>query len=127
MPRPKGLPKTGGRKAAVTNKEKRELTEYAQQFSIEAVDYFVKVLRSNSEDTKNRLYAADLLLNRSHGKPAQTIHLPAPDPSRMVYIEAIQIFRHLDAGQRSTLEEIATELIEGNAAPQAGETSGHTI
>ncbi len=64
-------PKTGGRKKGVPNKANRELKEIADDYSAEAIEVLADVMR-NSDSDKARASAANMLLDRAHGKPAQT-------------------------------------------------------
>lgn len=68
--RPKGLPKSGGRKKGVGNKAGRDLRAIAQEYTAEAVGVLVKAMRG---EMPFALTAANSLLDRGHGKPAQAL------------------------------------------------------
>lgn len=44
----------------------------AQEFGQEALDFIVEVMRDETEEKKNRMYAASEILDRGFGKPKQT-------------------------------------------------------
>lgn len=55
-----------------------EIKEYAQQFSKEAIDELVKLMRK-SKDPKTRKAAADSILDRGIGKPFQAVEVSGKD------------------------------------------------
>ena len=72
----KGSPpgvRLGGRKVGTPNKATRELRELAQPYAPEALEVLAKIMR-NGESEQARVAAANALLDRGHGKPAQSIH-----------------------------------------------------
>ena len=66
---PKGR-KTGGRQKGTPNKVKRDVAEYAQQFTEEAID----ALRAAMKNPRERVAAAIAILNRGYGSPSQTVN-----------------------------------------------------
>lgn len=76
MARPKGLPKTGGRAKGQTNKANADLKAYAAKFTKEAVDKAVEVMRT-SDNPAAVIAAANMVLDRGHGKPKQEMDLKA--------------------------------------------------
>lgn len=68
--RPKGYPKTGGRKKGTRNKRTVDLMAVAQAYTNEAVKVFAEIMRTSESDAA-RVAAADKLLDRGHGKAPQ--------------------------------------------------------
>jgi hypothetical protein len=64
--------KTGGRKAGVPNKATAEIKAIAQQYGPRAIEVIAEIMEK-SADPKARVSAANSLLDRGYGKPAQTI------------------------------------------------------
>jgi hypothetical protein len=63
--------KTGGRVRGVPNKATADVKAAARVYTAEAVDRLVFWMRSNSE--RASVSAANALLDRAHGKPAQAV------------------------------------------------------
>jgi hypothetical protein len=59
-PRPKGLPKTGGRQKGVANKRTREIADAAVREGLTPLEYMLAVLRDESvePDRRDRMAAA---------------------------------------------------------------------
>jgi hypothetical protein len=66
-----------GRKAGVKNKATRALKEIAREYSEEAIEILVSVMRDPETSPAVRVQAADKLLDRSHGRP--TINIEPPE------------------------------------------------
>ncbi|MCY1285671.1 hypothetical protein D9M69_491140 [compost metagenome] len=77
--RPKGLPKTGGRRKGTPNKATVDVKALAQQYSEEAVKSLVEIMRDGDAPHAARVAAAKDILDRGHGKATQPI---AGDPDR---------------------------------------------
>jgi hypothetical protein len=73
MPRPKGKPKTGGRKKGSANKVGANVRALAQRYTEEAIETLAKIMRDKSAPPQARAMAADRLLDRAHGKAPQAI------------------------------------------------------
>ena len=54
MPRPKGLPKTGGRQKGVANKRTREIADAAVKEGLTPLEYMLTVLRDRTVDPERR-------------------------------------------------------------------------
>jgi hypothetical protein len=67
--RPKGLPKSGGRKAGTPNKATAEIKTLAQQYGVRALQRVVALMVS--EDERVSLSACQEILSRAYGKPPQ--------------------------------------------------------
>lgn len=61
-----------GRKPGVPNKVKREIAEAAQEYSDKALEVLADVML-NSDNAGSRVAAANAILDRAHGKPAQAV------------------------------------------------------
>jgi hypothetical protein len=75
MGRKTGCRKTGGRKAGVRNKITREanmaLAELCQAYTLEMVEILVTISRDRKATPTARAAAAEAVLDRGNGKPAQ--------------------------------------------------------
>src|SRR4051812_45477147 len=85
MPRPKGLPKTGGRQKGAVDKIKREAILAAQ--GITPLDYMLEIVRNKQEDKTVRLDAAKAAAPYVHAR-LQTTTL-AGDPEKPLKVEAM--------------------------------------
>jgi len=70
--RPKGLPKTGGRKPGTRNNATLAIKEIANKYTEEAVGILVSIARSSDSDAA-RVSAIKEILDRGHGKPSQPV------------------------------------------------------
>lgn len=61
----------GGRKAGTPNKATVELRQAAGAYTAEALETLATIMRQGQSETA-RISAATALLDRAHGKPAQT-------------------------------------------------------
>ena len=73
MARPRGLPKTGGRKAGTQNKATAPVRALAQEYTEPAVLVLAEVLQDRAAPHMARIRAAEALLDRGHGRPGQYI------------------------------------------------------
>jgi hypothetical protein len=69
MPRPKGLPKTGGRKKGSKNKRTEEL-EKAAASGMTPLDYLLKVMRDKKQDVGIRVDCAKAAAPYVHARRA---------------------------------------------------------
>lgn len=69
MARPKGLPKTGGRKKGAVNKRTREL-ERVKRAGITPLDYMLKVMRDEKADSPRRADMAKAAAPYLHARRA---------------------------------------------------------
>lgn len=76
MPRPSGLPKTGGRKPGVTNKVTRDVKEAAQEYTEEAMQALAGIMRTGESEAA-RVAAIKEILDRGHGKAKQSVDVDA--------------------------------------------------
>ncbi len=74
-----------GRPAGAANKVTDELKALAREYTEEAVQALVKVMRESDSDTAI-ISASNSILDRAHGKPAQTV---AGDIDNPLVFEAI--------------------------------------
>lgn len=73
MARPKGLPKTGGRQPGTVNKSTARIKELAAPYSEEAIEILVAIARDTAAPPPARVAAVKELLDRGHGRPAQSV------------------------------------------------------
>jgi hypothetical protein len=76
MARPKGLPKTGGRRRGVPNRATASVRSAAQAHTEEAIATLAEIMTSRDAAPAARVSAASALLDRGHGKPTQTLAGP---------------------------------------------------
>lgn len=69
----KGHKKHGGRKAGVPNRATASVREAAQQYTEEALNGLVAIMRDENSPAAARLAACREILDRGHGKPTQSI------------------------------------------------------
>src|SRR3954454_5421782 len=93
MPRPKGLPKTGGRTKGGVDKIKREAILAAQ--GITPLDYMLGIVRNEAEDKTVRLDAAKAAAPYVHAR-LQTTTL-AGDPEKPLKVDSMS---ELEAARR---------------------------
>lgn len=74
--RPKGLPKTGGRKKGVPNKATADVKALAQEYGPQAISVLVTLMAGASSD-QAKVAAARELLDRGYGKPSQHLGVDA--------------------------------------------------
>lgn len=74
-PKRGGRREGSGRKKGSPNKVTIDLKHKALEYSEEALQVFVEVMRDTTAPQAVRLAAADKLLDRSHGRPTATIEV----------------------------------------------------
>lgn len=75
--RPKGLPRTGGRKPGTPNKATVEVRTLAQQYGPKALQTLAKIMADTKEVASARVSAAKEILDRAYGKSPQPIAVNA--------------------------------------------------
>lgn len=70
--RPKGLPKTGGRKKGSPNKATADVKALAGVYGASAIEKLAYLMEKGESEQVQRAAASDLL-DRAYGKPAQVI------------------------------------------------------
>lgn len=71
--RPKGLPKTGGRKKGSTNRVTADIKALAQTYGPDAIDVLAEIMKDESAPEAARIAAARELIDRGFGKATQPI------------------------------------------------------
>ena len=61
--------KTGGRQRGTPNKSTADLREAAQQYTADALQTLVDVMKDDAQPAAARISAATAILDRGHGKP----------------------------------------------------------
>ncbi len=98
--------KTGGRKAGTPNKATAEVREIARQYTTEAVETLVSVMRDKGASDAAKVSAANALLDRGFGKPSihvEPIKLEKPEAS-MEEVARMLVFSLRDAEERGVIE-----------------------
>lgn len=72
MAKPTGAPKTGGRQKGTPNKVTAEIKSIAQKVGPEAIAKLVTLMRT-AESEQVQAAAANSILDRAYGKPAQAL------------------------------------------------------
>lgn len=67
-----GTPKTGGRQKGVPNKATRTLKEIAREYTTEAVEALVGIIRDSDSDAA-KVSAAKEILDRGYGKASMVL------------------------------------------------------
>jgi hypothetical protein len=111
MPRPKGLPKTGGRTKGAVGKIKREAILAAQ--GITPLDYMLAIVRNEREDKTVRLDAAKAAAPYVHAR-LQTTTL-AGDPENPLTVEN----RHSDLDEARHLAFMLSKAVKAKASDAA--------
>lgn len=70
-----------GRKPGKVGKAKRELSEMAKDHAAAALKVLVEIAKNDQEPASARVSAANALLDRGYGRPAQSVALSNPDGS----------------------------------------------
>lgn len=78
MARPKGHPKTGGRKKGSTNKATAEVKALAREYTPDAMDALRDIVRQR-ENLPAAVAAAKEILDRGWGKSVQPVSGPETD------------------------------------------------
>lgn len=68
--KPKGLPKSGGRKKGTPNKATASIRDAARAYTDEALQALVSVMRDKEAPHAARVSAANSVLDRGFGKPS---------------------------------------------------------
>ena len=66
MPRPKGLPKTGGRRKGSINKKTRTIADHARQEGLTPLEYLCGIVRDEKQPQAVRMQAAEKALPYMH-------------------------------------------------------------
>jgi hypothetical protein len=69
----KGHPKVGGRIKGELNRTSPDVRKLAQQYTSEALETLVSVIRDRESGASARTNAANILLDRAWGKPTQSV------------------------------------------------------
>lgn len=107
MAKLKGAPKTGGRVKGVPNKATRDIKALAQVYTAKAIEELAKLAgmidgEGKAESEQARISALKELLDRGHGKAAQSVDLDLSvkkDPNNLTDAE----LRAIAAGGRANL------------------------
>ncbi|AEG02703.1 hypothetical protein [Methylomonas methanica] len=91
-----------GRKPGTPNKATAGLKQLASEYTEEAVQVLVKVMRDNEAPAPSRIAAANSLLDRSHGKPRQEVEISSGkvDQALLQQIENEMMVRLEEARER---------------------------
>ena len=82
--RPRGLPKTGGRKRGTLNRVTADVRVLAQKHTADAVNTLVAIMADTAHPPAARVAAARELLDRGHGKSKETLALENEVPLLVV-------------------------------------------
>jgi len=77
--RPKGLPKTGGRRKGTPNKATADIKAIAQQYGEESILGLIEIARDTDAPHAARVAAYKDILDRGYGKPTQSVDLSSTD------------------------------------------------
>lgn len=85
MPRPKGLPKTGGRQKGSPNRATADIKALAQVHGPDAVGTLASIMADESVPPAARVAAAKELIDRGYGKAVQPTELSGKDGAPFAY------------------------------------------
>lgn len=86
MARPKGTPKTGGRKPGTPNKATADIKALAQVHGEQAIGTLAGMIGDPTLPPAARVAAAKELLDRGYGKAGQSVELSATDGSSLALV-----------------------------------------
>lgn len=90
--KPKGLPKSGGRKVGTPNKATASVKAIAQAYTVEAVEILVGIARDGDAPPAARVSAVKELLDRGHGKAPQAITGPDGGDLALTVKKIVDVF-----------------------------------
>lgn len=99
-----------GRKAGTPNRITIELKQLANEYTEEAIQVFVDVMRNPETPAAVKIAAADKLLDRGHGRPAQSVEIDEPgrmDPEFTKNLE--KIFKERMEAARERQRQVCLE------------------
>lgn len=82
--RPKGQPKSGGRKKGTVNKATADIKALAQQYGAEAIETLHLLMRTADSD-QAKIAATKELLDRGYGKSTQLTEVTGKDGSALAW------------------------------------------
>ena len=98
--------KTGGRQRGTPNKSTADLREAAQQFTADALQTLVDVMKDEGQPAAARISAATAILDRGHGKPQMHTETTISNVNAPTQIELVAFEGdHLKRLQASVLSE----------------------
>lgn len=75
-----------GRRVGAVNKATAPIREIAKQYSLEAIDALVRVLRDDDAPHAAVIGASNAILDRAHGRPSQVISGDDDNPLKVVHV-----------------------------------------
>jgi hypothetical protein len=119
--RRKGTKKTGGRKRGTPNKITIRMggtfAEAAKAFDSEALAVLVNIMEDETASPSARVRAAEIVLDRAHGKAAPT--LEAKDPDFVPLAERLKFYAQQDAIEAAEAEGKVQTCRRRNELPPA--------
>lgn len=98
--------KTGGRQRGTPNKSTSDLREAAQQFTADALQTLVDVMKDEAQPAAARISAATAILDRGHGKPQMHTETTISNANAPTQIELVAFeSSYLKRLQESVLSE----------------------
>ncbi|GGA00370.1 hypothetical protein [Dyella caseinilytica] len=79
--RPKGTPKTGGRRPGIPNKVTADIKAIAQQYGKRAIQRLVQIMENDEAPHAAQVAASRELLNRGYGQSQQSTDITNSDGS----------------------------------------------
>ena len=93
--------KTGGRQRGTPNKSTSDLREAAQQFTADALQTLVDVMKDDGQPAAARISAATAILDRGHGKPQMHTETTISNANAPTQIELVAFESNLSEGANS--------------------------
>jgi hypothetical protein len=117
MPRPKGLPRTGGRKRGTPNKATADVKALASVHAPEAIGVLVAIMNSTASSDAARVAAARDLLDRAFGRAHQRIEATGKDgaPIQSIQVQTVdgvdaRLLKMTPAAFRKIAAEVASKF-----------------
>lgn len=125
--KPKGLPKTGGRRRGTPNKTTADIRALAQEFGEAALRKLVEVMNHADSPPQAKISAANALLDRGYGKPSELVE-PEDSTTGMKSIAELDAMyeaamRNMEAEDARVRERNRKYFPEMAAMTEAGDTS----
>src|SRR5258705_13375778 len=85
-----GRPRGSSSAPRVAKEPKEDIRAYARRYGHEAIDFLAKTMRGEKVPYSARVVAADRLLERGYGKPAQATEEPDTKTIKGIVIEPLR-------------------------------------
>jgi hypothetical protein len=124
MPRPRGLPRTGGRQLGTPNKNTAALKEIAGAYTQGAIQRLASIMNNPRAPYAAQVAAAHELLDRGHGKAHATQDMNVTGEQRYVQVpESVSNFEWIAKRADGAVETLQGYLLKAEAAGNKDEAA----